>query len=272
MEHKVGFIGCGNMARAIMGGLLYSELLKPADVIVSARTDQTLHYIQDTYSVRVTKDNKEVAQQANILFLAVKPDDYATIIEEVKEQINKEKTIIVTIAAGLTIEWVQNKFGASDLKVVRTMPNTPSLVRQGMTAFSCSESMNNDEQTLIEHVLNSFGKSERISETLMDSIPAVSGSSPAYVFMFIEALADGAVKQGVSRDKAYQLAAQAVKGAAEMVLETGKHPGVLKDQVCSPGGATIEAVATLEKNGFRGAVLEAMEQCYQKIIELGKQT
>ena len=155
-------------------------------------------------------------------------------------------------------------------KVIRTMPNTPALVGEGMSALCANRNITKEELQDVVKIFESFGKIEILEEKLIDVVPAVSGSSPAYVYMFIEALGDGAVLQGMPRDKAYKMAAQAVLGAAKMVLETGEHPGKLKDDVCSPGGTTIEAVYTLEKNNFRGPVISAMESCTEKAIKMGK--
>ena len=157
-----------------------------------------------------------------------------------------------------------------DAKVIRTMPNTPALVGEGMSALCANKNITKEELQDVVNIFESFGKIEILEEKLIDVVPAVSGSSPAYVYMFIEALGDGAVLQGMPRDKAYKMAAQAVLGAAKMVLETGEHPGKLKDNVCSPGGTTIEAVYTLEKNNFRGSVISAMESCTEKAIKMGK--
>ena len=203
-----------------------------------------------------------VAEYADYLFLAVKPNQYPGVIEEVKNNI-KEGAIIITIAAGVTLRSLGEQFGEK-VKIVRTMPNTPSLVGEGMSAICPNENITEEELAEVVELFSSFGRAEVLEEKLMDAVPAVSGSSPAYVFMFIEALADGAVQQGIPREKAYKLASQAVLGAAKMVLETGSHPGELKDAVCSPGGATIEAVNTLEKTGFRASVISAMESCFKK--------
>ncbi|WP_409253225.1 pyrroline-5-carboxylate reductase [Bacillus sp. SCS-153A] len=262
MEKKIGFIGSGSMATAILGGLLTSGIAQAENIIASALTEKTVTSINREYKIRTTRDNIEVAATADFLFLAVKPDQYAGVIEEVRNHI-QESTIVITIAAGVTLDSMGKQFG-DRVKIVRTMPNTPSLVGEGMSALCRNENVSDAEMEEVLELFESFGKAEVLEEYLMDAVPAVSGSSPAYVFMFIEALADGAVKQGISREKAYKMAAQAVLGAAKMVLETESHPGELKDAVCSPGGATIEAVSTLEKTGFRASVLSAMESCYKK--------
>jgi pyrroline-5-carboxylate reductase len=167
------------------------------------------------------------------------------------------------MAAGVSTKRIEEELNRK-VKVVRTMPNTPALVGEGMTALSVNKEITETELDEIQRLLNSFGKTEVVKEDLMDAVPAISGSSPAYAYLFIEALADGGVRDGIPRKQAYRMAAQALLGAAKMVLETGKHPGSLKDDVCTPGGTTIEAVAALEKNQFRAAILEAMEACTNK--------
>jgi pyrroline-5-carboxylate reductase len=267
LNKKIGFIGFGKMAQAMAGGMVNSGL-EPRQIMASMRTEKTRQYAKDQYGITTSSSNREVAEFADVLFLAVAPYTYFEVINEVKETI-KSDTIIITIAAGITTSDVEHAFGKK-IKVVRTMPNTPSLVGAGMTAVSVNSEVTEDELNSIEALLSSFGKVEIIAESQMDAIPAISGSSPAYVYMMIEAMADGGVRQGLSRDQSYRLAAQAVLGAAQMVLETGKHPGELKDQVTSPGGATIAAVSTLEQERFRGAVLAAMDSCTAKVKELGK--
>ncbi len=262
MTKTIGFIGCGKMAQAMIEGMIRSGLVKPEQIIASAQTESTLQHASKEYGIKVTTANVEVARSANFLFLAVKPNLYGEVIEEIKHEVQLN-TIVITIAAGISLDYMGESFGR-DIKVVRSMPNTPSLVGEGMSALCKNNKVTDEDIAAVISLFESFGKAEVMEEKLMDAIPAVSGSSPAYVYLFIEALADGAVLQGIPRDKAYRLAAQAVLGAAKMVLETGQHPGELKDAVCTPGGATIEAIATLEKNKFRGTVLSAMESCTNK--------
>lgn len=268
MKKTIGFIGCGNMAQAMIGGIIKSNLVSSEALIVSNPSDKNLNKVKEKYEVLVTSDNTEVAKFSDILIIAVKPYKYFEVIDEIKAYLKKD-VIIVTIAAGITLEHMINNLGES-AKVIRTMPNTPALVGAGMSAMCANKNVTEEELQEVVKVFESFGKVEILEEKLIDIVPAVSGSSPAYVYMFIEALADGAVLQGMSREKAYKMAAQAVLGAAKMVLETGEHPGKLKDDVCSPGGATIEAVYTLEKNNFRAAVISAMESCTDKAIKIGK--
>lgn len=269
MDRNIGFIGCGKMAQAMIQGMIVSKVVTPQQVIVSAKTEETLQFVEKTYDIGTTLHNKEVAEKADYLFLAIQPDLYAKVINEVKEVV-KDQTIIITLAAGITLDFIEQQF-RRPLKIVRSMPNTPSLVGEGMSALCVNAYVNPEDLAEIVQLFEGFGKAEIIDEQHMDAIPAVSGSSPAYAYMFIEALADGAVMQGIPRKQAYKLAAQALLGAAKMVLETEKHPGELKDDVCTPGGSTIEAVATLEKQGFRACVIAAMESCTEKSKQLSQE-
>ncbi len=259
---KLGFIGCGNMAAAMIGGITANKICSAEDIIASDTYAPALEKAREQLKIRVSSDNKTAVNEADILFLAVKPQYYEAVINEIKDYI-KDNQIIVTIAPGKTLAWLSETFGRS-LKVIRCMPNTPALVGEGITGVCSNDLVTADELELACRILRGFGKVEVLPEKLMDVVVAVSGSSPAYVFMFIEAMADAAVADGMPRAQAYQFAAQAVYGSAKMVLETGKHPGELKDMVCSPGGTTIEAVRVLEQKGFRSAVIEAMKACTNK--------
>ncbi|WP_246939076.1 pyrroline-5-carboxylate reductase [Bacillus pinisoli] len=268
MNKRIGFIGCGKMGQAMITGMLHSSLVRSDQIIGSARSDETLLVVEQKFNINVTLSNQEVASSSDFLFIAVKPHLYKEVLQEVKDHV-KQDAIIITIAAGIDISFIEAQFD-HDVKVIRSMPNTPSLVGEGMSVLCVNNLVSEEEKEQVISLFNSFGKSEIVEEAMLDAIPAISGSSPAYVYMFIEALADGGVMQGIPRKLAYKLAAQAVLGAAKMVLETDKHPGELKDEVCTPGGVTIEAVATLEKNQFRGAVLSAMENCTNKSRILAK--
>lgn len=256
---KLGFIGTGNMAEAIIGGVIRGNLVKPEEIIGSNRSEAGRIRVKERYGIHVTENNSEVAAKAEILVLSVKPQFYEGVIAEIRDEVRQDQ-IIITIAPGKTLAWLKEKFG-KEVKIVRTMPNTPAMVGEGMTAACANEFVTKEEMEAACAILESFGKVEVISEHLMDVVVSVSGSSPAYVFMFIEAMADAAVADGMPRAQAYKFAAQAVLGSAKMVLETGKHPGELKDMVCSPAGTTIEAVRILEREGLRSAVIEAMKAC-----------
>ena len=268
MSKIIGFIGAGNMGQTILGGIVKAGLVASENIIMSDLYEPSLEKAKGNYNIEITTDNKLVAKKSDILILAVKPNLYPIVINEIKDLV-KDDVIIVTIAAGKSIESTEKSFGR-ELKVIRTMPNTPALVGEGMTAVCPNKLITDNDINEVSKLLNSFSKVEVVSESLIDAVTSVSGSSPAYVYMFIEAMADAAVLQGMPRDKAYKFAAQTVLGSAKMVLETGMHPGALKDMVCSPGGTTIEAVAELEAKGFRSAVISAMNKCYKKSQEMSK--
>lgn len=268
MNKRIGFIGAGNMAKAIIGGILNSKLIVAENIFIYGPHVEKLKTTQGEYGVQISNSAKELAESMDILFIAVKPNIFLKVLNEIKEYINKD-TIVISIAAGITInemeDILQNKY-----KIVRAMPNTPSLVGEGMSSLCCNDRVTEDEILSVKKIFESFGKAEILPEYLIHSVIGASGSAPAYVFMMIEAMADGAVLGGMPRDKAYKFAAQALLGSAKMVLETGKHPGELKDMVCSPGGTTIEAVKALEQNGFRAAVIDAMEKCMNKSKDMEK--
>ena len=259
---KIGFIGCGNMAKALIGGILKKGLVRPEDILASDRSEQARETAEKTYGIRVTEDNSRTAQEADYLILAVKPQFLADAISGFREAV-REDAVILSLAPGKTLAWLEEQFGRP-LHLVRTMPNTPAMAGEGMTALCPNGAVTEEEKRGAEEIFGSIGKTAFVAENLMDTVTGVSGSSPAYVFIFIEALADAAVEGGMPRAQAYQFAAQSVLGSAKLVLESGRHPADLKDMVCSPGGTTIEAVRVLEKNGFRSAVIEATAACIEK--------
>lgn len=259
---KIGFIGMGNMAGAMTGGMLKKGIAKPEDIIGSARTEMSRRAAEEKFGIIMYADNRRVAGEAEILILAVKPQFLEEVIEQIKDVV-KPETIVVSIAAGRTMEWIEARFGRK-LKLVRCMPNTPALVGEGCTGICANDQVTEEELAIVVGLMESFGLASVVTEKMMDVVVGVSGSSPAYVFLFIEAMADEAVAEGMPRAQAYQFAAQSVLGSAKMVLETGKHPGELKDMVCSPAGTTIQAVKVLEEKGMRASVMDAMEACIQK--------
>lgn len=259
---KIGFIGLGNMASAMIGGILKKNLYSAENLMGSDKSEAMVQTAAERFGIHTTMDNLEVAKNADVLILAVKPQFFQEVIGEIKEEVSEEK-LIISIAPGKTMEWIMEQFG-KELKLVRCMPNTPALVGEGCTGFCCHRLVSEEEQKLARGILESFGKAYPVPEHLMDTVVGVSGSSPAYVFLFIEAMADEAVAEGMPRALAYEFAAQAVLGSARMVLETGKHPGELKDMVCSPAGTTIQAVKVLEEKGFRASVMDAVEACIEK--------
>lgn len=258
---KTAFIGCGNMASAIIGGILSSNISRPEDLMASDSSPAAQDRIRNTLKISCVS-NEQAASLADILFLSVKPQFYEEVIAQIKDAV-RPSAVIVTIAPGKTLSWLREQFGR-DLKIVRTMPNTPAMVKEGMTGVCRNEFVTDEDLAQVMSILESFGKAEVVPERLLDVVTSVSGSSPAYVFLLIEAMADGAVADGMPRAQAYKFAAQAVLGSAKMVLETGRHPGELKDMVCSPGGTTMEAVRVLEEKGFRSAIIEAEKACVSK--------
>lgn len=259
---KAGFIGCGNMGSAILRGILDAAALQPEELIVSEKNAQAAERIKKDWGIRLAASNREAVESADVVFLAVKPQYYEEVITEIRDAVD-ERQIFVSIAPGKTLAWMEERFGMP-VKIVRTMPNAPAMVQAGMTAYCANKQVSGEEKSRVVKLCECFGKAEEMEEHLMDVVTAVSGSSPAYAFLFIEAMADAAVADGMAREKAYKFAAQAVLGSAKMVLDTGCHPAVLKDMICSPGGTTIEAVRVLEEKGLRSSVFEAVKACVRK--------
>ncbi|MDF2556328.1 MAG: pyrroline-5-carboxylate reductase [Bacillales bacterium] len=259
---KIGFIGTGNMGMAIIKGYLAADKSLAENIYATDLNFEQLKNNASDLGIQLCQTNTEVVTNSDVVVLAVKPNVYEQVLTEIKHLVS-ENHILVSIAAGITIAQIEQTLHKS-VKVVRTMPNTPAMVNEGITALSRNNQVSDGEFEFVMQIFRSIGKAEAIDEKLMDVIPGVSGSSPAYVYMFIEALADGAVLHGMPREQAYRFAAQAVLGSAKMVIDSGLHPGTLKDMVCTPGGATIEAVKSLESNRFRFAVMEAVDVCSQK--------
>ena len=270
---KIGFVGLGNMATAIIGGLLRegttfsgedgdATVITAANIIGSAKTEATRQKRAEQFGIAVTASNREVAEAADVLVLAVKPQFFPEVIAEIREVVN-ENTLVISIAAGLTLERIAALFNrdVTAMRLIRCMPNTPALVNAGCTAVVPGPGATEADEALCLRLMESFGRAIVIPERLR---PPPAGSSPAFVFMFIEALADGAVAAGMPRAQAYEFAAAAVAGSAQLVLETGRHPGDLKDMVCSPGGTTIEGVKALEEGAFRASVMNAIVACVEK--------
>lgn len=263
---KLGFIGCGNMASAIIGGVIEKGIVNKEDILASVKTEASAKKVQETLGISCSPDNLSVVKHADYLFLAVKPQFCADVAKEIQDSLRPDQ-VLISIIAGKNLGWLKEHFG-DDKKIIRTMPNTPALVGEGITGVCPGPLVSPEEISQTLTLLRSFGRADVVTEPILDIVGAVSGSSPAFVFMFIEALADGAVAEGMPRKQAYEFAAQAVLGSAKMVLDTKKHPGELKDMVCSPAGTTIEGVSTLEKEGMRSAVIDAVRACIAKTKKL----
>ena len=255
---KLGFIGMGNMAQALAMGFINAKAIAKENVYAYAPHQEKLLKNAETIGFTPVATLKDLARSVDTLVMACKPYQIEAVINELGKAL--EDKALISIAAGWDIAKYR-QFITTNTRLQFIMPNTPAMVKEGMMGMCPGEALTDDEVALVRDLCQGFSKTELIAENLMDVVTAVSGSSPAYVFMFIEAMADAAVAGGMPRAQAYTFAAQAVMGSAKMVLETGKHPGELKDMVCSPAGTTIEAVRVLEDKGMRSAVIEAMMKC-----------
>lgn len=265
----IGFLGTGNMGSAMIKGIVNSKLVTPGQICAFDTNLTKLEALKNETGILICSSNEEVIQRTDIIIVAVKPDMITSVLHSSKHHFN-DKKLLVSFAVGVPIRKYKEILG-EETKVIRTMPNTPMMVNEGMTLLSHSHNVIEEEVALVRQLFDCCGKTEVLPEKYMSEITALTGSSPAYVYMFIEAMSDAAVLSGIPRDISYKLAAQAVLGSAKMVLESGKHPGELKDMVCSPAGTTIEAVTSLEKSGFRSSVIEAMNACTKRAREIGAQ-
>lgn len=262
-----GFIGAGNMGYPLIKAAI--DTFGGNEVVYTDVSETRLQFVKGETGVDYVKDNISVVKQCRYLVLAVKPQFFPQVFKEIKSFVTADQ-IVISIAAGVTIDTIKEAL-SDEIRIVRAMPNTSAMVLKSMTGISFSQNtFSEEEREVIGKFFESFGKYEVFDESLMNALVCANGSSPAYVYMFIEALADSVVSYGIPRDKAYTLAAQTVFGSAAMVLETGEHPGRLKDNVCSPGGTTIAAVKALEEHGFRNAIMKATDACYEKAVELSK--
>ncbi|XP_060069840.1 pyrroline-5-carboxylate reductase 2-like [Ylistrum balloti] len=265
-DMTVGFIGAGRMAQAMAKGFISTGILKASNIVASDPDPRCLQSIQ-SMGVNITDDNLKVVADSQLVVLAVKPHVITPVLKQVSSSFSRDK-LMVSIAAGITLSTLEENLLPST-RVVRVMPNTPALVQAGASVLAPGSGALSGDPALVSELLSCIGICESSTEGLLDAVTGLSGSGPAYAFVAIEALADGGVKMGLPRDLAVKLAAQTLLGAAKMVLETGKNPGQLKDEVCSPGGTTIAAVHKLEKGGFRGALIDAVEAATLKATELG---
>jgi pyrroline-5-carboxylate reductase len=266
-DTPVGFIGGGNMAEAIIKGLLAGGVL-PSNITVSEPVEKRRTYLRETYKVNADTDNSAVVSAASLIIMAVKPQVCVKILEGIAG-VNFTGKCIISIMAGVKTETIEAVLG-NGVRVVRVMPNTPALVLDAATAISPGSCATTEDVSLTSSIFNLLGKTCQVEEKLLDAVTGLSGSGPAYVFTFIEALSDAGVKNGLPRDVATMLAAQTVLGAAKMVLETMDHPAVLREKVTSPGGTTIAGLHILEQAGFRGTIMTAVDAATNRSKELGK--
>ncbi len=264
---KVAFIGGGNLARALLTGMLASGAFSARDLMVAEPNAAQRDDLAEKFGVATTPDNAAAIAFGDAVLLTVKPNIYGVVIEQIKGLVDDK--LIISVAAGTTTDYIERSFGGA-VRVVRSMPNTPAAVCSGMTSLSAGRLATADDVAFAEHLFSCVGQVDVIDEALMDVATAIAGSSPAMVFNFIEALADGAVLKGMPRQQAYRYAAQAVLGSAKMVRDSGVHPAQLKDAVASPGGTTIEALRQLENGAFRATVIGAIGACVDKAAALAK--
>jgi pyrroline-5-carboxylate reductase len=267
-DRELTLIGGGNMGEAILKGLLAAQLLTPQQVTVTDVIEARVAYLRETYAVRSMTDNAKAVAQADLIILAVKPQDVVPTIQGIAPAVNDQQ-VVISIAAGVPTAKIEAAFGRP-MRVVRVMPNTPALVLAGAAGLCAGSRATPEDLHVARTLFDALGKTVVVSEALMDTVTGLSGSGPAYIFVLIEALADGGVKMGLTRDAALTLAAQTVYGSAKLLLETGAHPGELKDRVASPAGTTIAGLHVLEERAFRGAVIAAVEGATLRSRELGR--
>jgi pyrroline-5-carboxylate reductase len=265
---SIGFLGAGKMATALAKGFVRAELTTPKEIIASDPYPLARKSFTGEIGSKTTASNCDVAKTARVLILATKPDQVATALAEISGAFTKNH-LLISIAAGVTISKLESLLPAG-ARVIRVMPNTPALVGEGASAFALGKNASVSDAELAKRLLSAVGVALQVKESLLDAVTGLSGSGPAYVYQFIEALSDGGVAAGLPRDIATKLAAQTVLGAAKMVLETGQHPGALKDQVTSPGGTTIEGLHALEKGKLRATVMSAVRAATEKSKKLGR--
>jgi len=266
MKYKLGIIGAGKIGEAILSGALAKGLYSADEVILSVRTEQHRHDLEVTYHVAAVLHNREVARQAEILLVAVKPRTIFEVLQEISDVISDE-SIVVSTAAGVTLESMQTKFDKK-VALIRAMPNLGVSVGEGMTALAPSRLTEPDKVQKVKSLFESVGRALVLDEQYMDAVTGLSGSGPAYVYLIIEALADGGVKMGLPREVSIELAAQTVLGAAKTVLVTGEHPAKLKDQVTTPAGSTIDGLMELEDGGLRVTLIKAVVKASERAHQL----
>ncbi|HMH48679.1 MAG TPA: pyrroline-5-carboxylate reductase [Candidatus Acidoferrum sp.] len=265
---KVGFIGGGNMGEALIKGLIAANLVPAAAVYASDVRIERLRALDQQYGVQLCEDNAELVRQVDIVILAVKPQIMAPVVRHIASAVTRKK-LLISIAAGVSTATIRAALG-KDARLIRVMPNTPALVLEGATAIAKADGLEPGDLDTAGEIFSAVGRVVTLDEELMDAVTGLSGSGPAYVALVVESLADGGVKMGLDRLTAMTLATQTVLGAARLMLETGMHPGALKDMVSSPGGTTIAGIAALEEGGLRHNLIRAVERATQRSRELGR--
>ncbi|HRC56025.1 MAG TPA: pyrroline-5-carboxylate reductase [Kofleriaceae bacterium] len=266
-DSVIGFIGAGNMAEALIRGLIRGNHVQASSILASAPRPERRAQLVFDYQIGATADNCEVARAAHILVLAIKPQIFPRVLREIAADIRPD-ALVISIAAGISTESIEQAL-PSEVRVVRAMPNTPALVAAGATAISAGQRANELDLGAAKQIFDAVGLTVALDESQLDAVTGLSGSGPAYIFLILEALADAGVKVGLSRRNAQRLAAQTVMGSAKLLLDTDEHPGKLKDMVTSPGGTAIAGLHTLEQGGLRTTLINAVETATKRAKELG---
>lgn len=265
---KIAVVGAGHMGAALIGGILRGKLTSPKMITASRRNDAALSELKKTWGINTATDNKKAAADADVVILAVKPQVSSAVMAELASVI-KPAQLVISLMAGITTKTIGQKLG-QPCPVVRAMPNTPCLVDAGATTITAGAHAGEKDLALAERIFSAVGKVVVLPETAMDAVTGLSGTGPVYIFMVIEAMIDGGVKMGIPRDVATKLATQTVLGAAKLVIETGKHPAILKDEVTTPGGTAINAIHMLETKGLRSVLIDAIVTASQRSQELSR--
>ena len=265
---RIGFLGCGNMGEAMVKGLVEANVVSASALMASDTRSERLGELDRRYGVRVAKDNIELVRESDVVVLAVKPQIMAPVLKEIASTLSRRQ-LVISVAAGVATARIRGEVG-KDIRLIRVMPNTPALVLEGATAIAKAGGLEPGDLEIAQEIFGAVGKVVVLDEELMDAVTGLSGSGPAYVAVVIESLADGGVKMGLDRATAMTLATQTVLGAAKLLLETGVHPGSLKDMVSSPGGTSITGIAALEEGGIRTTFITAVERATQRSRELGR--
>jgi pyrroline-5-carboxylate reductase len=265
---RIGFVGCGNMGEALVKGLVEANVVEGAALMAADTRADRLAELDRRYGIRVAKDNIELVRESDVVVMAVKPQIMTPVLKEIAASLSRRQ-LVISLAAGVATATIRTAVG-KDIRLIRVMPNTPALVLEGATAIAKAEGLEAGDLETAQEIFGAVGKVVVLDEDLMDAVTGLSGSGPAYVAVVIESLADGGVKMGLDRATAMILATQTVLGAAKLLLETGLHPGSLKDMVSSPGGTSITGIAALEEGGIRTTFIKAVERATLRSRELGR--
>ncbi len=266
-NQKIAFLGAGNMAEALIAGILQAKLFEPDCVLATDISSSRLEVVKDRYQIQVGSENLDAVLWADIIILCVKPQVMDEVLSDIQSGLS-DKQLVISVAAGVSMQGIQDKIGDA-IPLVRAMPNTPAVIQEGVTALAGCRGLSLENLKIAQSIFESVGKVVFVDESLMNAVTGLSGSGPAYVYLAIEALIDGGVRVGLPRTVAHTLAVQTVLGAAKMVRETGEHPAVLKDRVTSPGGTTIAGLQQLEEGRLRATLIAAVEAATHRSSELG---